>query len=165
MDYCSSKFAAVGIDDAIKVELKVQGHADYIKTTVVCLEWVVKSLKILQSNLAIRNGLIRNKLVLRNHFTWPICHLLHKDKELLALRNNSWATKKFLIAKFDCTKRTRYIFPRFCSKSPSFGNSYRTRNSLPTFLCKSPSFGKFYRTNVWYIKNLTITVHSYVLQL
>ena len=47
MDYCSSKFAAVGIDDAIKVELKVQGHADYIKTTVVCLEWVVKSLKIL----------------------------------------------------------------------------------------------------------------------
>ena len=47
MDYCSSKFAAVGIDDAIKVELKVQGHADYIKTTVVYLEWVVKSLKIL----------------------------------------------------------------------------------------------------------------------
>ena len=47
VDYCSSKFAAVGIDDAIKVELKVQGHADYIKTTVVCLEWVVKSLKIL----------------------------------------------------------------------------------------------------------------------
>ena len=47
VDYCSSKFAAVGIDDAIKVELKVQGHADYIKTTVVCLEWVVKRLKIL----------------------------------------------------------------------------------------------------------------------
>jgi all-trans-retinol dehydrogenase (NAD+) len=36
VDYCSSKFAAVGIDDAIKVELMVQGHADYIKTTVVC---------------------------------------------------------------------------------------------------------------------------------
>ena len=35
VDYCSSKFAAVGIDDAIKVELMVQGHADYIKTTVV----------------------------------------------------------------------------------------------------------------------------------
>ena len=47
VDYCSSKFAAVGIDDAIKVELKVQGHADYIKTTVVCLQWVVKILKIL----------------------------------------------------------------------------------------------------------------------
>ena len=108
MDYCSSKFAAVGIDDAIKVELKVQGHADYIKTTVVCLEWVVKSLKILQSNLAIRNGLIWNKLVLRNHFTWPICHLLHKNKELLALRNNVRATKKFLIAKFDCISICRY---------------------------------------------------------
>ena len=53
------------------------------------------------SNLAIRNGLVRNKLVLRNHFLWPICHLLHKDKELLAL-NNFRATKKFLIAKFDC---------------------------------------------------------------
>jgi len=35
VDYCSSKFAAVGIDDALKVELKVQGHDDYIKTTVV----------------------------------------------------------------------------------------------------------------------------------
>jgi len=36
VDYCSSKFAAVGIDDALKVELKVQGHGDYIHTTVVC---------------------------------------------------------------------------------------------------------------------------------
>ena len=35
VDYCSSKFAAVGLDDALKVELKVQGH-DYINTTVVC---------------------------------------------------------------------------------------------------------------------------------
>ena len=62
-----------------------------------------------QSNLATRNSLIRNKLVLRNHFLWPICHLLHKDKELLALRNNFRATKKFLIAKFDCTtKRSLY---------------------------------------------------------
>ena len=33
----------------------------------------------------------------------PICHLIHKDRELLALRNNFRATKKFLIAKFDCT--------------------------------------------------------------
>ena len=37
------------------------------------------SRKVIQSNLAIRNGLIRNILVLRNHFLWPICHLLHKD--------------------------------------------------------------------------------------
>ena len=51
----------------------------------------------IQSNLA-----IRNKLVLRNHFLWPIFHLLHKDKELLALRNNFRTNKKFLIAKFDC---------------------------------------------------------------
>ena len=28
-----------------------------------------------------------------------------KDKELLALRNNFRATKKFLFAKFDCTLR------------------------------------------------------------
>ena len=35
VDYCSSKFAALGIDDALKVELSAQGQ-DYIKTTVVC---------------------------------------------------------------------------------------------------------------------------------
>ena len=36
---------------------------------------------LLQSNLAIRNGLISNKLVSRNYFLWPICHSLHKDKQ------------------------------------------------------------------------------------
>jgi len=36
VDYCASKFAAVGLDEALRVELFVQGHADYIKTTVVC---------------------------------------------------------------------------------------------------------------------------------
>merc|ERR1711915_15893 len=36
VDYCSSKFAAVGLDEAMRVELFVQGHSDYIKTTVVC---------------------------------------------------------------------------------------------------------------------------------
>ena len=56
----------------------------------------------MQSKLAIRNGLIRNKLESRNHFLQPICHLLHKNKELLALRNNFRATKKFLITNFDC---------------------------------------------------------------
>ena len=64
--------------------------------------WHSRKILLLQSNLAIRNGLIRNSLVLRNHFPWPICHLLHKNKELLALRNNFRVTKKFLIAKFDC---------------------------------------------------------------
>ena len=33
-----------------------------------------------QSNLAIRSSLIMKKFLLRNHFLWPICHLLHKDK-------------------------------------------------------------------------------------
>ena len=46
----------------------------------------------------------KEKLVLRNHFPWPICHLLHKDKEHLALSNNFSVTKKFLITKFDCIR-------------------------------------------------------------
>merc|ERR1712121_70754 len=36
VDYCSSKFAAVGLDEAFRVEMNVQGHSDYIKTTVIC---------------------------------------------------------------------------------------------------------------------------------
>ena len=48
----------------------------------------------IQSNLV-----IRNKLVIRNHFLWPIVNLLHKDDEHLALRNNFRETKKFLITK------------------------------------------------------------------
>merc|ERR1712059_183008 len=36
VDYCASKFAAVGMDEALRVELNVEGHSDYIKTTVVC---------------------------------------------------------------------------------------------------------------------------------
>ena len=31
---------------------------------------------VVQSILMIRNGLTRNKLVLRNHFPWPICQFL-----------------------------------------------------------------------------------------
>ena len=34
-------------------------------------------------------------------------HLLHKDKEHLASRNKFRATRKFLIAKFDCTVQQR----------------------------------------------------------
>ena len=70
--------------------------------------WVAKWFEIVgvffryTVKLGNKDGLIRNKLVLRNHFLCPICHLLHEDKELLALRNNFRATKKFLIAKFDC---------------------------------------------------------------
>ena len=63
------------------------------------------TLGIVQSNLVIRNGLIRNKLVLRNHLSWPNANLLYKDKEHLALRNNFRVTKKFLITTFDCTSR------------------------------------------------------------
>ena len=67
---------------------------------------------MVQSNLAIRNVLLRNLLVLRNHFLWPICHLLHMNKEHLALRNNFRVTKKFLIAKFDCTFRVNFLFQK-----------------------------------------------------
>ena len=67
----------------------------------ICIRWLTKEYIYTQSNLAIRNGLIRNLLILRNHFPWPICHLLHKDKEHLASRNNFRVTRKFLIAKFD----------------------------------------------------------------
>ena len=86
------------------------------KTISICLlmfssltHYTTKLWIVVQSNLAIRNGLIRNKLVLRNHFLGPICHLLHKDKELLALRNNFKATKKCLIANFDCIWKIQII--------------------------------------------------------
>lgn len=36
VDYCSSKFGAVGIHEALKTELRSQGHDKYIKTSVVC---------------------------------------------------------------------------------------------------------------------------------
>jgi len=36
VDYCSSKFANVGMDEALKAELFVQGYSSFIKTTVVC---------------------------------------------------------------------------------------------------------------------------------
>ena len=36
VDYCGSKFVAVGTHDAFKTELRAQGHQGYIKTTVVC---------------------------------------------------------------------------------------------------------------------------------
>jgi len=36
VDYCSSKFAAVGLDEALRVELFTQGHSEYIKTTCIC---------------------------------------------------------------------------------------------------------------------------------
>ena len=51
----------------------------------------------------ISNIVIRNKLVLRNHFPWPTVNLLHKNKEHLALRNNFRVTIKFFFAKFDFT--------------------------------------------------------------
>ena len=38
------------------------------------------------------------------NFPWPIFNLLHKDKTLLALRNNFRVTNKFLITNFDCIR-------------------------------------------------------------
>ena len=73
-----------------------------------------------QSKLVVGNFLIRNKLVLKNHFPWPIVNLLHKGKEHLASRNNLRLTKKFLITKFNCKRfiwnvwSTLYVY--LCSK-------------------------------------------------
>jgi len=36
VDYCSSKFAAVGLDEALRVEIFSEGWSDFIKTTCVC---------------------------------------------------------------------------------------------------------------------------------
>ena len=52
--------------------------------------------------LELQSNLVRNQLFLRNHFSWQIANLLHKNNEHLALRNTFRVTKKFLIAKFDC---------------------------------------------------------------
>jgi all-trans-retinol dehydrogenase (NAD+) len=35
-DYCASKFGAVAIDEALRMELKKNGHYGYIKTTCIC---------------------------------------------------------------------------------------------------------------------------------
>ena len=45
----------------------------------------------------------KQHVCVKEPFQQPIVNLLHKDKEHLALRNNFMVTKKFLIAKFDCT--------------------------------------------------------------
>ncbi len=36
VDYCASKFAAVGIAESLVLELDRFGHSDYIKNTLVC---------------------------------------------------------------------------------------------------------------------------------
>lgn len=35
-DYCASKFGAVAIDEAIRQELRKNGHSSYVKTTCIC---------------------------------------------------------------------------------------------------------------------------------
>merc|ERR1719341_893605 len=40
VDYCASKFACVGLDEALRVETLVQGNSDFIKTTVVCPAYI-----------------------------------------------------------------------------------------------------------------------------
>ena len=81
----------------------------YFCLNMICTKHIYSRQKVysplsnqLQSNLVIRNGLIRNKLALRNHLPWPNANLLLKDKELVALRNHSMVTIKFLFTKFDC---------------------------------------------------------------
>ena len=36
VDYCSSKFAAVGFAETLSLELQRTGDAEYIKTTNIC---------------------------------------------------------------------------------------------------------------------------------
>jgi hypothetical protein len=45
----------------------------------------------------------KEQIGIKEPFPVTFCHFLHKDKELVALRNNLRSTKKFLIAKFDCS--------------------------------------------------------------
>ena len=69
----------------------------------------------IQSTLAIRNSLIRNKLVLRNISRDQFAiYLIKIFKELLALRNNFRATIKFLIAKFDSTRLFLHLPNKLC---------------------------------------------------
>ena len=35
-DYCASKYGAVAIDEALRLELKKNGHYKYVKTTCIC---------------------------------------------------------------------------------------------------------------------------------
>jgi all-trans-retinol dehydrogenase (NAD+) len=35
-DYCASKFGAIAIDEALRLELKKNGHYKYVKTTCIC---------------------------------------------------------------------------------------------------------------------------------
>ena len=62
-------------------------------TGSVMAKWRTHTKKEVKSNLVIRNGLIRNKLVLRNHFLWPVANLLNKNKEHITLENNFRMTK------------------------------------------------------------------------
>ena len=86
--------AGIGTLGGVKLTIK------YSRAVLILWFWRTKFYE--QSNLVISNVLIRNKLVLRNYFLWPIVNLLYKDKEHLALRNNFRVNKKFLITKFDC---------------------------------------------------------------
>ena len=54
-------------------------------------------------NLGNKERFDKEQIGIKEPFSVTNLHLLHKDKELWALRNNFKATKKFLIAKFECT--------------------------------------------------------------
>ena len=95
---------------------------------------------LIQSNLVIRNGLIRHKLVLRNHFPWPIVNLLNKVKEHLVLRNNFNVTKKFYITKFDCSNFCVWSYKDWTTGSvmelaSPLSKSFRTLTKNPVTNC------------------------------
>ena len=73
VDYCSSKFANVGMDEALKAELFVQGYSSFIKTTVVCpyyistgmFEGVASKVNSFKLKISLR-------ILVRNHFFYYV---------------------------------------------------------------------------------------------
>ena len=67
---------------------------------------VFSCLEIFSTITLITVKLGKEQIGIKEPFSVTNCHLHHKDKELLALRNNFRAAKKFLIAKFDSSFNT-----------------------------------------------------------
>ena len=103
----SSKFYRLFFVKSMHIELK---NGFLIK--IVCKYYVSSPLKMSYKEIQNWNKTRKEQIGIKEPFLWPICHLLHKDKVLLASRNNFRATKKFLIAKFDCNSE---YFPKTSS--------------------------------------------------
>jgi len=82
---------------------------------------------------------------------FPVTNLLHKDKELLALRNNFRATKKFFIAKFDYIS----LFSCFLQPISKFDQQTTFYNFCPIHLKK-----KIIIQNLIIVKNAFLRLKS-----